>query len=209
VQIPRSDAAGGRGGTDTAMSSSKGKGKAVLSVGSDDGVSSDDDMPLQRRRWLLHSDGSLVSGPPLSGEWVPEKVTVPQLDPMVTSSTTTMTGGSGSSGSAKTVEEAVNAVAATTAKKAADVVDAKEVAVKETTDAAAVKTVVEDVAVQKATADATAVEKSIDEAATRRAAKAKTSKKATEELAGFDSSPTPVMGAKRAAMPGHSTPPPM
>jgi hypothetical protein len=41
----------------------KGKGKAVLSIGSDDEVSSNNDHPLNRRRRLLHNNGSAISGP--------------------------------------------------------------------------------------------------------------------------------------------------
>jgi hypothetical protein len=61
VQIPRTDAADGWGGTDTAMGSSKGKGKATPSIGSDDKVSSDDD--------IIYRDGggySAATGPQLA-----------------------------------------------------------------------------------------------------------------------------------------------
>jgi hypothetical protein len=51
------------------------------------------------------------------------------------------------------------------------------------------------------------VEKVVEEIAVPRAADVETSKKVVEELAGSGSSPAPVMGAKRVATPGSSTPP--
>jgi hypothetical protein len=81
VQIPGMDATGGRCGTDTAMGSSKGKGKAAPSISSDDEVSSNEDIHLQRQRRLLCSDKSMVGKPPLSWERAAEKVTAPQPDP--------------------------------------------------------------------------------------------------------------------------------
>jgi hypothetical protein len=74
------DATGGQRGIDTSMGPSKGKGKAAASVRSGDEVSLDDDIPLQRRRRLLCSDGSATDGPPLSGERVLEVATTPQLN---------------------------------------------------------------------------------------------------------------------------------
>jgi hypothetical protein len=49
VRIPGAGAAGGQGGADTAPVPSKSKGKVVQIVRSDDEVSSDDDIPLQRQ----------------------------------------------------------------------------------------------------------------------------------------------------------------
>jgi hypothetical protein len=49
-------------------STSKRKGKVVMTVRNDDEVSLDDDHPLQGRRRLLHSDGSPINGPPSIGQ---------------------------------------------------------------------------------------------------------------------------------------------
>jgi hypothetical protein len=62
VQIPGPDTAGGPGVSSADPNASKGSGKAVTPVRSDNEVLSDDDHPLQRRR-SLHSDGCPVGGP--------------------------------------------------------------------------------------------------------------------------------------------------
>jgi hypothetical protein len=49
VRILGAGAAGGQGGVDTALVPSKSKGKVVQIIRSDDEVSSDDDIPLQRQ----------------------------------------------------------------------------------------------------------------------------------------------------------------
>jgi hypothetical protein len=77
VQIPGMDAANDRHGTHITTGSSKGKGKAMPYVGSGDEVLSVEDIPLQRRRRLLRSDGPVVGGSPLSGEQVPKMATMP------------------------------------------------------------------------------------------------------------------------------------
>jgi hypothetical protein len=77
VQIPGADVVGAQGGMSFDPSYDKGKGKAVLTIGSDDEVSSDDDDPLQSRRRLLHNDGSIVGGPPSMGHQVLEMATMP------------------------------------------------------------------------------------------------------------------------------------
>jgi hypothetical protein len=73
VKIIGPDTAGGRGGTDTAAGSGKGKEKIASSgsspkVGSqppsgNTKVSSEDDVALQRRKRLFHSDGPIVGEP--------------------------------------------------------------------------------------------------------------------------------------------------
>jgi hypothetical protein len=67
VQIPGADVAGGSGVPSAGPNTSKGKGKAVMPIRSDDEVSSNDDQLLQMRRRLLHSDGCPVNGPPSTG----------------------------------------------------------------------------------------------------------------------------------------------
>jgi hypothetical protein len=169
MQIPGMDAAGGRRGTNTITGSTKGKGKVAPSVGGDDEVSSDDGIPLQRRRRLLRSAGSMTSGPLLSGEWVLLKVTMPQPTPMAAVLMLTTFGGSGS-GSAKTVKEVVDAAATIVAKKAVCEASAKEAMAKWTTDVATVRKATDHVAAQKATDDASVTEKATKETAALRAA---------------------------------------
>jgi hypothetical protein len=48
VQIPGAGAAGGQGGAAPSPAPTKGKGKVVRVIHSDDEVSSDDDVPVQR-----------------------------------------------------------------------------------------------------------------------------------------------------------------
>jgi hypothetical protein len=69
MQIPGIDVAGSQGGAGTSPGSGLGKGKvAPWIILSDTEVSSEEDeIPLQRRMRLFHSDGSAVNGPPLSG----------------------------------------------------------------------------------------------------------------------------------------------
>jgi hypothetical protein len=119
--------------------------------------------------------------------------TVPQPDPMVATSMVTMTGGSSSGGSTKSVKEAPDVVAPIATKKA--------------TDEASVKWVVDDVAAQKVADDAAAAEKAAEETVASRATEVEMSKEVVEELVGSYSSPMPVVGAKRVATPGGSTPP--
>jgi hypothetical protein len=143
----------------------------------------------------------------LSGEWVPEMATAPQPDPVVATSTATMTEGSSSGGSAKLVKEAPDAAAPIATKKAMNEATAKEAATKEAVDAAPAKWATDDVAAQKDTYDAAAAEKATEETAASRATKAEMSKEAAKKPVGSYSSPTPVVGAKRVATSSGSTPP--
>jgi hypothetical protein len=88
VHIPGTDAADGRRSADTALSSGKGKGKIASSrsaskVGSQSPSSDAEALPkeiasLERKRRLVCGDGSIVGGPPLSGQQPPKKATAPQ-----------------------------------------------------------------------------------------------------------------------------------
>jgi hypothetical protein len=64
VQIPGAGVAGGQGGTTPNLAPSKGKGKVVRVIYSDDEVSSDDDVPLQRWMRVRGRGKSTVGGPP-------------------------------------------------------------------------------------------------------------------------------------------------
>jgi hypothetical protein len=64
VQIPGAGAAGGQGGTTPSLAPSKGKGKVVRVICSDNEVSSDDDVPLQRWMRVRGRGKSTVGGPP-------------------------------------------------------------------------------------------------------------------------------------------------
>jgi hypothetical protein len=66
VQIPGTGVMGGQGGAVSNSTPSKGKGKVARVVHSDEEVSSDDDVPLQRRMWALGSSRSVASEPPLA-----------------------------------------------------------------------------------------------------------------------------------------------
>jgi hypothetical protein len=108
----------------------KGKGKVVLSIGSDDEVSFGDDHPLWRRSRLLRSDGSVVGGPPSLGQ---------QVLKMATASSVAAPGRSGigeptASAMEAAAKEAVaekEAADAPAMKKAADDVAATEKAAEE------------------------------------------------------------------------------
>jgi hypothetical protein len=140
VQIPGADVVGAQGGMSFDPSYDKGKGKAVLTIGSDDEVSSDDDDPLQSRRRLLHNDGSIVGGLPSMGHQVLEMATMPQPNPTLAASSVAAPGGSSGS------EPIASAV---------------EVAGKEATTE---KEVMDATAMKKATDDMAAVEKAAEEA---------------------------------------------
>jgi hypothetical protein len=73
VWIPRTDVVGGQGGAISTPSPSKNKEKVVRVVHSDDKVSTDDDVPLQRQRWAAGSGISMTGGPPVAA-------TTPQPD---------------------------------------------------------------------------------------------------------------------------------
>jgi hypothetical protein len=87
VHIPRTDAVGGRRSADTTSGFGKGKEKIASSgcaskvgsrsASSDAEVSSEEIAPLERKRRLVHSDGSMVGGPPLSGQQAPKKTAAP------------------------------------------------------------------------------------------------------------------------------------
>jgi hypothetical protein len=70
VQILGTNVVGYQGSASTGPSSSKGKGKVEPRIVlSDTEMSSvEDDTPLQRRMRMFCSDGSVVSGTPLSGQ---------------------------------------------------------------------------------------------------------------------------------------------
>jgi hypothetical protein len=63
VQIPGTNTTSGQGGGDTTTAPSKGKGKAMQVIASDDKVLSDDDASLQRWLRSICSTGSMVGGP--------------------------------------------------------------------------------------------------------------------------------------------------
>jgi hypothetical protein len=106
VKIPRVDVAGGPGGPGTGPATSKGKGKAVTSVCSDDEVSSDDDHPLRRRRRLLHSDGCPIGGPPPIGQQALVAASMPRSSPSVVAPLTIAPGTSSATDGAAAVSSA-------------------------------------------------------------------------------------------------------
>jgi hypothetical protein len=74
MHIPKTDAVGGRRSADTTPVASKGKGKIApsrsaikadsRSPSSDAEALAEEIAPLQRKRMLIHSDGSTNCGPP-------------------------------------------------------------------------------------------------------------------------------------------------
>jgi hypothetical protein len=176
----------------------------VQVIHSDDEVSSDNDVPLQRRMRVAGSGGSATDGPLLV-------VTTSRSDSSVATREMVPAGSDGSSAAgdvvaatrAATEKETADAAAAkkavddtTTARKAAD--DAT-VAKKAADDAAAAKKAVDEaVAMKIAADDATVVKKAADEVAVVKMA-------ADDTTVGSGSSSAPSTGAKRAIVPSGST----
>jgi hypothetical protein len=205
------------------------RAKAVTPICSDDEVSSDDDHPLYRRRRLLRSSGCPISGPPPPGQQSPAVVATPRPSSSVVASLVI------APSMPDAIDEAMVISRAAAEKEAADVAATKKaaddaaMAERVVVDAAAEKNATYDAAVaeseaadaaikMKATDDATVVtERAVRD---KRAADAATEKKvadnvavvegATTEVASWgvvESSPTPVVGAKRTDVSGGSTPP--
>jgi hypothetical protein len=160
MRIPGTDAADSRRSADAALGPGKGKEKVApsrsaskarswsLSRGTETSSGdiatetlSEEIAPLERKRRLVHSDGSVVNGLPLPRQQASKKAATPQPDPKV--ATSIVLGGYGGGGSTTTIKEATVVVAATTAKKAAEAASAKEAAV--------VKKAAEAVATEEAT----------------------------------------------------------
>jgi hypothetical protein len=146
-----------------------GKGKVVQVVRSDDKVSSDDDVPLPRRMMARGWGRSTADGPPLA---------TPVPSPASSTAARAMVPG-GSSGSSATSDMAV-ATRAAVAKKAADVVVAKEAIEEATEKKKAAKEAVKKKAVEEAVK-----KKAAEEVAARKmdAEDATVKKKAVEEAA--------------------------
>jgi hypothetical protein len=188
VHILGTDAVGSQRSADTTSGSGKGKEKISSSesaskVGSrspssDAEVSSEEVTPLQRKKRLVHSDGSTIGGTSLSGHQAPKKAAAPQPDPKAVASM--VPGGSGGGGSTTTVKEAATAAVFAAAKKAVEAATTKEVTVaKKATKVVVVKKSAEE-ANAKVVAEVAAVKKVTEEAVAREAAGASVAKKATE-----------------------------
>jgi hypothetical protein len=189
VQIPRTGAVGGQSGVASTLTPSKGKGKVVRVVHSNDDVS------LQRRMTAPGRGRSMVA-PSLAatGSW-PDSSAVAQA--------TTLEGSDGSS----VADDTAATTRATVEKDTTDAATAK----KFVDDATAVKkTIVDAVAVKKAVDEASAKKKAIGETAAKKKAADDTAvaKKAASDVvtAGSGSSSTLSAGAKRVAAPSGSTP---
>jgi hypothetical protein len=176
VHIPEMNVTDGRRNADTTSSFGKEKEK-IASSGSASKVSSrsassgveaspKEIAPLERKRRLVHSDGSAVGGPPLSGQQALKKAAAPQPDPKAV---VLMVLGSGG-GSGTSVMEAAAAATAVVVKKVVEATATKETAAaKKATEAATVKKAAKEAVAMEA-AEATAVKKAAKEAAAREAA---------------------------------------
>jgi hypothetical protein len=203
VHIPGMNVADGRRNADTTSSFGKEKEK-IASSGSASKVSSwsassdveaspEEIAPLERKRRLVHSDGSAVGGPPLSGQQAPKKAAAPQPDPKVA---VLMVLGSGG-GSGTSVMEAAAAATAAVVKKAVEATATKETAAaKKATEAATVKKAAKEAVAKEKAAEAVVVEKAAEEAAAR----------ADAEKAS-DSTPATGAGTKRTATPTSNSSP--
>jgi hypothetical protein len=173
VQNPGTDVADGPGATSTGLGSNKGKGKAVMPVRSDDEVSSDDDHPLPRRRFLRSGEHP-VGGPSPTAQQAPAALTLPRAgSPAVTCLV-----------AAPRTSDAANEAVAAAVKKVADAATGKKVA----EDAA----VAERVAGDKGDADVDVEEKVVSDAVM---IEGTTTEVASQDVA--EASPTPVVGARR------------
>jgi hypothetical protein len=154
-------------------------------------------------RRLLHSIGFPDGGPLPIGKLVHVAVTMPRLDPSVAASPVTTPGRSG------VADDAIVVLRATAEKKVVDAVAVK----KATDDATAVeratanKKAMDVAAAMKGADDVVATERTTMDVAAHTAAEPKASGMFAEESNGSNSSPTLVVGAKRAAVPSGSTPP--
>jgi hypothetical protein len=175
VQIP---GAGTAGGAAPSPALSKGKGKVVRVIRSDDEVSSDDDVPMQRQMRARGRGRSTADGPP---------PVAPASRPAL-SAAAQATVPRGSSGSLAT-GDTVAATRAATAKEAMDATAAKEAAEeaaeKKATEEAVKKKAVEEAAARKMVAkEAAAKKKATEEAAVKKkAAEEAAKKKAADEAA--------------------------
>jgi hypothetical protein len=153
MQMPRIDAAGSWRSADVTSGPRKGKEKAApsrsaskarsWSLSSHTKTSSEEIAPLERKRRLVHSDGSVINGLPLPWQQDPKKATAPQSIPKAM--VAIVLGGSGTGGSTTIVKEATAVAAVMAAKKAKEAAVANEVvAVKKATEA-----VIEEAAVAK------------------------------------------------------------
>jgi hypothetical protein len=113
----------GKGKVASSGSAFKATSQTILS---DTEVSSDDDLPLQRRKRLYHSDRFTVGRPLPSVQHALGPATASQPNPKVVASMATGPGGSGHSGFTMSVKEAVGT---TVAKEVADAATAKETTV--------------------------------------------------------------------------------
>jgi hypothetical protein len=201
--IPGIGSAGGQGHASTALAPSKSKGKVVQTVHSDDTVSSDDDIPLQRRLKASNNGGFIASRPLAMGHQAPVAATMLPLNPSVVMSPATTLGKTGGD---STVADSVMVESATAEKEvvvdetmvkgatddatavearmvADDAVAAKNVtddtttAKKVTDNAEVVKKATDDVVATKVTDDTAVVKSTMDDAA------AVTKKAATDKMA--------------------------
>jgi hypothetical protein len=180
VQIPR---AGTAGGAAPSPALSKGKGKVVRVIRSDDEVSSDDDVPMQRQLRACGRGRSTTDGPPpVAPASRPDLSAAAQATVPRGSSGSLAAGDTVAATRAATMKEATEA---TTAKEAAEEAAEKKKATEEAAkkkaveeaaarkmvakEAAAKKKATEEVAVKKKAAEEAAKKKAADEAAAKKA----------------------------------------
>jgi hypothetical protein len=195
MHIPRTDATNNRRSAGVASGPGKGKEKIVSSgsaskmgswsASSDTETSTEEIAPLERKRRLVHSDGSAVSGLPLSGQQAPKKAATPQPVPKVAASMAP--GGSGSDGSITAIKEATTATVAVAPKEAMEAAVPEEAtAMKKVTEVAieevVSKTVTHEATMVKAAEKAMA-KMAVEEAATATAAAEEATTKTTAEEA--------------------------
>jgi hypothetical protein len=130
----------------------------------------------------------------------------------------TVLGGPGGSRSVTTVKEATIVAVVEAAKEVVDAVAAKEatlekkateevMVVNAAEEATVVRKAAEEAEVVKAVEEAEVAKKAMEESAAREVAEMEVTKKAAEESAGSGSFLAPVVGSKRDATSGSSTPP--
>jgi hypothetical protein len=142
VQIPKMGVAGGQGGAVFTPAPIKNKGKVVRVVHSDNEVSTDDDVPLQRRRRVADSSKSMADGTPLVG-------TVPRPDSSAAAQAMAPRG----SDDSLTADGTTVATRATAEKEVADAATAKRVM----DDATMVKKAIDEAAAVKRAVDDTTI----------------------------------------------------